>query len=88
MKIDWAAKLTSRKFWMAICGLVSGLLMAFRADEHTVENITGIIMALGSVVAYCIGEGLADAAGAKAEYWIEDQADKPPEDDHEEDDGR
>ena len=82
MKIDWAAKLTSRKFWMAICGLVSGLLMAFRADEHTVENITGIIMALGSVVAYCIGEGLADAARAESEVWIDQDA-KPPEDDTE-----
>ena len=64
---------------MAICGLVSGLLMAFRADEHTVENITGIIMALGSVVAYCIGEGLADAARADA---VETH---PPEDKMEDD---
>lgn len=73
---------------MAICGLISGLLMAFRADEHTVENITGIIMALGSVVAYCIGEGLADAAGAKTEVWMEEPEEKPPEVDYMEDDGR
>lgn len=84
MKIDWAAKLTSRKFWMAVCGLVSGLLMAFRADEKTIENITGIIMAGASVIAYCIGEGLADAAAAKTEVYIDDEA-HPPEDPTEDD---
>lgn len=86
MKIDWAAKLTSRKFWLAVCGLVSGLLMAFRADEKTIENITGIIMAGASVLAYCIGEGLADAAGAKTveTYLVEEEA-HPPEDPSEDD---
>ena len=63
-KIDWVRKLTSRKLWMAICGLVGGILLALRLDEHEVTQITGIIMAMGSVVAYIIGEGWADAAGA------------------------
>ena len=65
-KIDWASKLTSRKFWMAVSGLVSGILMAIHLDEQTVTQITGIIMAAASVVAYIIGEGLADAAGAQS----------------------
>ena len=60
--IDWASKLTSRKFWVAICGLISGLLLCFKADESTINEITGVIMAAASVVAYVIGEGLADAA--------------------------
>lgn len=85
MKIDWAAKLTSRKFWIAVCGLVSGLLMAFRADEKTIENITGIIMAGASVLAYCIGEGLADAAGAKADTYVVEEEAHPPEDPSEDD---
>lgn len=85
-KIDWASKLTSRKFWMAICGLISGLMMAFRADEHTIENITGIVMALGSVIAYCIGEGLADAAAAKIpEGYLVEEETHPPEDPTEDD---
>lgn len=79
MKIDWAAKLTSRKFWIAVCGLVSGLLLAFRVDQTEVDQITGCIMAAASVVAYIIGEGLADAAGAKNDtYFVEDM--EPPED--------
>ena len=62
-KIDFVRKLTSRKFWVAVVGLVSGLLLAFKVDANTVENVSGIIMALASVVAYIIGEGLVDAEG-------------------------
>ncbi len=80
MKIDWVAKLTSRKFWMAVSGLVSGILMAIHLDEQTVTQITGIIMAAASVVAYIIGEGLADAAGAQTIVEVEPEEAKPPED--------
>ena len=62
MEIDWKRKLTSRKFWLAIVGLVSGLMMAFKVDAETIETISGVIMAGASVIAYTIGEGLADAA--------------------------
>lgn len=60
--IDWKGKLTSRKFWMAVVGLVAGILMAFKVDSDTVETVSGVIMSAASVVAYIIGEGLADAA--------------------------
>ena len=66
MKIDWVRKLTSRKFWMAVAGLVTGLILAFKGDAQTAETVSGIIMAIASVVAYTIGEGLTDAAYAEA----------------------
>ena len=69
--VDWKRKLTSRKFWMAIVGLVSGILVAFKVDSNTVSEVSGIIMAAASVVAYIIGEGLADAANAET-YLIEE----------------
>lgn len=88
-RIDWKSKLTSRKFWMAICGLVSGLLLAFKVDEGMVNEITGCIMAAASVVAYIIGEGLADAAGVQTQVVeVHPVEEKPPEDDPMEDDGR
>lgn len=65
MKIDWKKKLTSRKFWAAVVGFVTPLLLAFGVAESDAAQITSIIMAGASVVAYIIGEGLADAAGAK-----------------------
>lgn len=62
MQIDWKKKLTSRKFWLAVCGFVTGLLIAFKVDAETVETISGVIMSAASVIAYMIGEGLADSA--------------------------
>lgn len=62
MKIDWKRKLTSRKFWLAVTGLIAGLVVAFRGSAELAETITGIIMSAASVVAYIVGEGLIDAA--------------------------
>lgn len=64
MKIDWKRKLTSRKFWTAIVGFVTPLLLAFGVADAAVTQVTGIIMAGGTLVAYIIAEGLTDAAAA------------------------
>lgn len=62
MKIDWKKKLTSRKFWLALAAFVSGLIIAFKGSAEVAETVSGCIMAGASVIAYAIGEGLADAA--------------------------
>lgn len=59
--IDWKRKLTSRKLWVSIAGFVTGLLVAFGRQEIA-ETVTGLIMSGASVVAYIIGEGLADSS--------------------------
>jgi len=64
MKIDWTKKLTSRKFWMAIASFVSMMFVFFGGAESTATQITSLITAGGTVVAYIIGEGLADASHA------------------------
>lgn len=69
-KQDWVRKLTSRKFWLAVAALVVGIIQFIKEPSTDAQNITALILALGSVVAYCIGEGLADAAGAKAEPTV------------------
>lgn len=66
-KIDIVRKLTSRKFWLAVVALVTGLLTAFNVDAGTVEKVSGIIMSGASVVAYIIAEGLVDAEGKKTQ---------------------
>lgn len=65
MKIEWKRKLTSRKLWLAVAGLVSGLVVAFKGSAETAETVTGCIMSVASVVAYIVGEGLTDAASVK-----------------------
>ncbi len=59
-------KLTSRKFWMALAGLIVGILALFAVDANTTTQISGVIMSLGSVIAYIVGEGLVDASAASA----------------------
>ena len=59
--MDWKAKLSSRKFWVAVSGLVVGVIALFHPGTDA-SQITGVIMALGSVVAYIVGEGMVDAA--------------------------
>ena len=97
-KIDWVEKLSSRKFWIALIGLISGILLAFRVDENTVSQISGIIMSAASVVAYILGEAWADAAGARTDA-VQDMVaecvngylearEKPPEEDATENDGK
>lgn len=61
-KTNWKRKLTSRKFWVAVVGLVTGLILAFGGSDADAETVSGCIMAAASVVAYIIGEGLTDAA--------------------------
>lgn len=62
MNIDWKKKLTSRKFWAAVCSLVAQMVVAFGGSEDQSVRITALIMAGATVIAYIIGEGLVDAA--------------------------
>lgn len=66
MKINWIKKLTSRKFWMAVASFVSMLIVAFGGSEAVAAQVTALIIAGATVVAYILGEGLTDAAGVQA----------------------
>ena len=63
--IDWKRKLTSRKFWLAIAGFITPLLLAFGVAENEVTQITAIIMAGADVLAYILAEGMVDAKNAE-----------------------
>ena len=69
--IDWTRKLTSRKFWTAVASFTSMMILATGGTENTATQVTALIMAGASVVAYIIGEGLTDAANTEAEIGIE-----------------
>lgn len=68
--IDWKAKLTSRKLWMALIGFLTGLLTYLGVGTEQAEQIGSIVLMGASVVAYIIGEGLADAAGAASDVPV------------------
>ena len=85
MNIDWKRKLTSRKFWAAVCNFVGMLVIAFGANAGTAEKITALIMAGATVIAYIIAEGLVDAANVDTieldpvEVEIKPKAEPPEE---------
>lgn len=62
MKIDWKQKLTSRKFWAAVIGFITAILVAFNVPDLEIEQVVAIISAAGLLIAYIIGEGLVDTA--------------------------
>lgn len=66
MKINWKQKLTSRKFWAAVVGFITPILLAFRVSDSVITEVAGIIIAGGTMIAYIIGEGLIDASRQKS----------------------
>jgi len=65
-KIDWTRKLTSRKFWAAVVGFATPVMTIARIPDNTAVQVTAVIMAGGTLIAYIIGEGMTDAAAAEA----------------------
>lgn len=61
-KIDWARKLTSRKFWVAVSGFATAVMAFAKVSDNTAVQVTAIIMAGGTLIAYIIGEGMTDKA--------------------------
>lgn len=71
--INWARKLTSRKFWLSVASFVSMMIVATGGTESKAAQVAALIMAGATVIGYAIGEGLADNAnaGASVEQEIE-----------------
>lgn len=55
------SKLTSRKFLVAVAGIVSGIVLL--SNGSTTEGMTTIV---ASVVGYLAAEGIVDFAGVKS----------------------
>lgn len=58
-------KLSSRKLWMALAGVATGIALALGVDASEIQTITGAVTALVSVVAYIVAEGKVDAESVK-----------------------
>ena len=58
-------KLLSRKLWLAVAGIATGISIALGADASEIETIAGAITTLISALAYIIVEGKVDAESVK-----------------------
>ncbi len=61
MKINWKQKLSSRKFWAALIGYVTGVLAAFNFGENVIAQVTAVVAGVGALVAYLLAEAHVDA---------------------------
>lgn len=71
-------KLTSRKFWAAVCSFVTMMMIYLGHAESDAQQVAALIMAGASVVAYIIGEGMADAGNGA--IYVEDVDEGHPPD--------
>ena len=62
MKIDWKAKLSSRKLWAALAGVVTALMAAFGIGDMTIAQVASVLSAVGVLAAYILGESMVDKA--------------------------
>ena len=58
-------KLASRKLWLAVAGIATGLALALGVDAEAINTVAGAVTALVSVVTYIVVEGKVDAQRIK-----------------------
>lgn len=70
MKISWndiVRKLTSRKFLVAVAGIITGVALAMGADANEIDTISGIVLTIISGGSYIFAEALVDARREEVE---------------------
>lgn len=60
-----ARKLSSRKLWIAIAGVATGIALALGVNSSEIESVTGAVTAIVSAVAYIMAEAKVDAERVK-----------------------
>ena len=60
MKEEFLKKLTSRKLWLALAGVATGVALAFGVDSTEIGTVAGAVTALFSVATYVVTEGTVD----------------------------
>lgn len=62
--------LTDKSFWAAVIALVTSVLVARNVPQGSIEQITAIIGAIGTFVAYIVSNGIQSAAQIRANAQI------------------
>jgi threonine/homoserine efflux transporter RhtA len=68
------SKLKSRKLWLAIAGIATGVAIALGADASDIETVAGAIGAVVCAVTYIVTEGKVDAEAVKNTIIAVDEA--------------
>ncbi|ADU25699.1 hypothetical protein [Ethanoligenens harbinense] len=62
--------LSDKSFWAAVIALSTSILISFNVPQGSVEQITAIIAAGGTFIAYIVSTGIQSAAQIKADAQI------------------
>lgn len=62
--MNWKQKLSSRKLWAAIAGIIVGLVVAFGGDGEGIQQVAGSVMSVVSAIIYILAEAGVDKASA------------------------
>lgn len=62
--MNWKQKLSSRKLWAALAGVIVGLVVAFGGDGETIQTVSGSVMSVVSAIIYILAEAGVDKAAA------------------------
>lgn len=63
--MDILRKLKSRKLWLAIAGVATGIAMIFGVDGGEITTVAGAVTTVISTIVYIIVEGRVDAESVK-----------------------
>lgn len=63
--VEILRKLSSRKLWMAIAGVATGIYMVLGGDTSDMQTVAGAVTTLISAVMYIVVEGKVDAESVK-----------------------
>ncbi len=66
MKEILVQKLTSRKLWISIVGIIVGLAAAFGIQENDYAQTAGAVGSICSALVYILGESIVDKAAVSA----------------------
>ncbi len=58
-------KLSSRKLWAAVVGVIVGLAAAFGIGENEYAQVAGVVTSAVAVFSYIFGEAVVDASREK-----------------------
>lgn len=53
-------KLKSRKFWTAIIGIATGIVLMFSSDDNLIQLISGCILTIADTIIYITSEAQID----------------------------
>lgn len=53
-------KLTSRKFWIAVTGIITSVIMMLNADENLTQMVSATLLMISDIVIYIYGESQID----------------------------